>query len=253
MRHLPTIQQVARPRPLTGRVPASAIRRAALPRLDPVLLDRAKALPDLTANISDAMDELGLRGVVPASSLACQVPGARIAGQAVTVRNIERAEGIAASVASGKGLMGEHEAYNQADPGDVVVIEGLDGVSNLGGQSAMVAARSGCAGAVIDGSFRDPEVSRQLGFPIWSRGPTPITGKWRLQTIEINGPVRIAGVAVDAGDLVVADEAGVAFIPHAHAPAVIAAAERIAFGDARQQADIRNGISPAELASTKYK
>ncbi|WP_423454349.1 RraA family protein [Ottowia sp. VDI28] len=245
--------QASRPRPLTGRVPASAIRCTTLPRLDPALLDRARALPDLTANISDAMDELGLRGVVPASCMACQLPGARIAGQAVTVRNTERTEGVAASVACGRGLMGEHEAYNQADPGDVVVIEGLDGVSNLGGQSAMVASRSECAGAIIDGGFRDPEVSRQLGFPIWSRGPTPITGKWRLQTVEINGSVRIAGVAVHAGDLVVADEAGIAFIPHAHALAVITAAERIASGDTRQQADIRNGISPAELASTKYK
>ncbi|MEZ5646064.1 MAG: RraA family protein [Burkholderiaceae bacterium] len=203
--------------------------------------------------MSDALDALGLRGAIAASELACQLSGARLVGQAVTVRNVERPEDVAACVASRQGRMGEHEAYNLAEPGDVVVIEGLKGISNLGGQSAMVAVRSGCAGAVIDGSFRDPALSRDLGFPIWSRGPTPVTGKWRLQTVEINGPVRIAGVAVDAGDLVVADDAGVVFVPRLRVPEVVEMAQRIAQGDERQQADIRGGIAPQELAQKQYK
>lgn len=216
-------------------------------------MERAASLPDLTANVSDALDELGLRGAIAASVLSCQLSGARLVGQAVTVRNVERPEGVAACVASRQGRMGEHEAYNLAAPGDVVVIEGLAGVSNLGGQSAMVAVRSGCAGAVIDGSFRDPGLSRELGFPIWSRGPTPVTGKWRLQTVEINGAVRIADVVVEAGDLVLADEAGVVFVPFLQVPAVIALAQRIAAGDERQQADIRDGMAPQELAQKRYK
>lgn len=240
-------------RALTGRVPAEAIRHLRLERLAPHWLERARSLADLTADISDAMDSLGLAGAIPAAHLPCQLPGHRVVGQAVTVRNVERSDGVAACVASGRGRMGEHEAYNLAEPGDVVVIEGLPGVSNLGGQSAMVAARAGCAGAVIDGSFRDPETSRQLGFPIWSRGATPITGKWRLQTIEINGPVRIAGVGVHAGDLVAADEAGVVFVPLAHVPAVITEAERISAGDRRQQADIQSGLPLDQLAARKYK
>ncbi len=239
--------------PLTGRVAPEAIRRLRLDRLEPHWLARAGALDDLTASASDAMDKLGLTGAIPAARLPCQLAGRRMVGQAVTVRNVERPEGVAASVADGRSRMGEHEAYNLAEPGDVVVIEGLSGVSNLGGQSAMVAARAGCAGAVIDGSFRDPDASRQLGFPIWSRGATPVTGKWRLQTIEINGPVRIAGIGVEAGDLVAADEAGVVFVPFAHVPAVIAEAERIAAGDQRQQADIHAGLPLDQLATRRYK
>ncbi len=149
--------------------------------------------------------------------------------------------------------MGEHEAYNQAEPGDVVVIEGLAGVSNLGGQSATLAHRAACAGALVDGGHRDPSVSRSIGFPIWSRGVTPITGKWRLQTAEINGRVRVAGIAVDAGDLVVADEAGIVFVPFERAEVVLAAAERIARGDRAQQADIAAGVDIATLATPRYK
>ncbi|MDB5850356.1 MAG: hypothetical protein JWP29_4108 [Rhodoferax sp.] len=240
-------------KPLTGRVPAEAIRRTRLPRLSADVLQRYSALEDLCGTASDAMDRLGLAGAVPASVLAPNLPGARTVGQAVTVRNVERTDGPTQAAASGKGKMGEHEAYNQAGPGDVVVIEGLAGVSNLGGQSATVAQRAGCAGAVAGGGYRDPAASRALGFPIWSRGLTPITGKWRLATVEINGRVRIAGVSVDAGDLVLADEAGIVFVPFAHAEAVLAEAERIDRGDSLQKADIAGGIDLATLAATRYK
>jgi len=241
------------PKPLTGRVPPDAIRRTDLPRLPADLLRRYAAIDDLTGAVSDAMDSLGLFGAVPASTLAPTLLGKRIVGQAVTVRNVERGDSPTRAAAGGKGRMGEHEAYNQAEPGDVVVIEGLTGISNMGGQSAALAHRSGCAGAVIDGSFRDPDSSRERDFPVWSRGVTPITGKWRLETVEINGRVRIAGVAVDAGDLVVADEAGIVFVPFAQAEAVIAEAEKIDRGDTKQKADIAAGIDLATLAATRYK
>jgi 4-hydroxy-4-methyl-2-oxoglutarate aldolase len=238
---------------LTGRVPASAIRSMTLQRLPAEVLQRFASLDDLTGSISDAMDKLGIAGAVSASVLVPSLPLKRLLGQAVTVRNVERTESPTRSAATGQGKMGEHEAYNLADPGDVVVIEGLVGVSNMGGQSVTLAHRSGCAGAVIDGSYRDPDASRGLDFPIWSRGVTPITGKWRLETIEINGRVRIAGVSVDAGDLVAADEAGVVFVPFAHATDVLAEAEKVNRGDRHQKSDIMAGVDLATLAATQYK
>lgn len=240
-------------KPLTGRVPAEAIRRTALPRLPQDVLACFQSLEDLTGTVSDALDQLGLTGAVPASSLGPNLPARRLVGQAVTVRNVERTQSATAAAASGQGRMGEHEAYNQAKPGDVVVIEGLAGISNMGGQSATLAHRCGCAGAVIDGGYRDPGAARALGFPVWSRGVTPVTGKWRLETVEINGRVRIAGVSVDAGDLVVADEAGVVFVPCARAAEVLAQALRIDAGDTRQKGDIAAGIDLATLAATRYK
>ena len=239
--------------PPTGRVPVDAIRANLAPRLPAEVLARFAALEDLTGNLSDAMDQLGLVGAVAASVLQPHLPASRMVGQAVTVRNVERSGAVQANALRGHGLMGEHEAYNQAFAGDVVVIEGLQGVSNMGGQSATLAHRSGCAGAVIDGGFRDPQASRDCGFPIWARGVTPITGKWRLQTVEINGPVRIFGISVRAGDLVAADEAGVVFIPCDQALAVLAEAERINLGDQRQKTDIAQGVDLATLAGTRYK
>ena len=238
---------------LTGRVPAEAVKKMTLTRLSPELLQRYQQLDDLTGAVSDAMDNLGLLGAIAASTLKPSLQAQRMVGQAVTVRNVERHETPLRSATSKVGKMGEHEAYNLAEPGDVVVIQGLLGISNMGGQSATLAHRAGCAGAVIDGSYRDPTVSRELGFPVWAQGVTPITGKWRLETIEINGKVRIANVQVDAGDLVVADEAGVVFVPFAHVEAVLQEAEHIDQGDSRQKADIATGVDIATLAKTKYK
>lgn len=122
----------------------------------------------------------------------------------------------------------------------------------MGGQSQTIARREGCAGAVIDGSFRDPDAGRAIGFPIWARGVTQITGKWRLETVEINGPLRIVGVQVQPGDLVVADEAGVCFVPHQQAQVVLDEATKIDAGDEKRKRDIANGVELSKLVPRKY-
>ena len=49
-----------------GKLPRDAIRLLELPRLPAEIVDGFKALIDLTGTISDACDELGIVGVVPA-------------------------------------------------------------------------------------------------------------------------------------------------------------------------------------------
>lgn len=241
------------PKKLTGRVPPELIKSMTIPRLPKKLLTGFAKLTDLTGAVSDGMDKLGLAGAIPGMVLRPNLPEKRVVGQAVTLRNVERPGTVSHNVALGTNKMGEQEAYNLAEPGDVVVIEGLTGVSNMGGQSATLAHRSKVAGAVIDGTYRDPDASREIGFPIWARGVTMITGKWRLQCAEINGTVRVAGVSVAAGDLVLADEAGVVFVPFEHAEAVLAEAQKIDAGDNASKGDIAKGVALTELAKRKYK
>src|SRR3954464_5979216 len=73
-----------------GRLPREAIRMIELPRLGQDLIEAYKALVDLTGTVSDAMDELGIVGVVPACMLPPVNTGTRIVGHALTVRNIQR-------------------------------------------------------------------------------------------------------------------------------------------------------------------
>ena len=57
--------------------------------------------------------------------------------------------------------------------------------------------------------------SRSIDYPVWASEITPVTGKWRLETVEINGEIQMGGVRVNPGDLVVADDTGVCFVPRA--------------------------------------
>ena len=236
-----------------GRLPRDSIRMLELPRIPADLIEGYKALVDLTGTISDAMDELGIVGVIPACEMPPVNTGTRIVGRALTVRNIQRTAQIHRAAQEKTNTQGESEAHNLAEPGDVLVIEGVMGCSNMGGQSATVAKRQGFAGAIIDGTVRDPQQYREMGWPVWCRGFTPITGKWRMQTVEVNGKVQVCGVQVSPGDLVCADEAGVCFVPREHAAAVLEGARKIDAGDTKRKADIDKGVAVAELMNKKYK
>ena len=236
-----------------GRLPRDAIKTVELPVISHELVERYRSLVDLTGTISDAMDELGIVGVVPACDLPPVNLGTRIVGRALTVRNIQRTAQIHKAALDKSNTQGESEAHNLAEPGDVLVIEGVMGCSNMGGQSATIARRQGFAGAVVDGTVRDPEQYRGMGWPVWCRGFTPITGKYRMQTVEINGAVQVCGVQVKPGDLVCADEAGVAFVPREQAVALLEAARKIDAGDTKRKKDIDQGASVSDLMQKKYK
>jgi 4-hydroxy-4-methyl-2-oxoglutarate aldolase len=236
-----------------GRLPREAIRMLELPQVARDVIEGYKALIDLTGTVSDAMDELGIVGVVPACALPPVNTGTRIVGRALTVRNIQRTAQIHKAAQEKTNTQGESEAHNLAEAGDVLVIEGVMGCSNMGGQSATIARRQGFAGAVVDGTLRDPQQYREMGWPVWCRGFTPITGKWRMQTVEVNGKVQVCGVQVSPGDLVCADEAGVCFVPREQAAAVLEAARKIDAGDTKRKADIERGVDVAGLMQRKYK
>lgn len=236
-----------------GKLPREAIRMLELPRLPAAVLDGFKALVDLTGTISDACDELGIVGVVSAYLLPPVTTGKRIVGPALTVRNVAHSTQIHKAARDQASGQGETEAHNLATPGDVLVMQGVMGCSNMGGQSATLARREGFIGAIVDGTLRDPDQYRAMGWPVWCRGFTPITGKWRMQTVEVNGTVQIAGIPVRPGDLVCADEAGIAFVPYARAAEALEASRKIDGGDTRRKADIESGVPLAEILKRKYK
>jgi len=221
-----------------GRLEARAFGLMELPRLDSSILDGFRALGDLTGTTSDAMDECRINGVVPGSTLRPTDARARVVGQAVTVLNQRREAGEMK-----KSGLGEIEAHNLAEPGDVLVIQGVAGVSSMGGDSASDGKREGEAGAIVDGAVRDIDHSRKIGYPVWSSSVSPLTGKWRIQTVAINRPVSICGVSVSPGDLVIADEVGVCFVPFERAAEVLAVAQRLTKREDERLAKLDSGMS----------
>lgn len=237
---------------LTGKVPREAIAMFDIPRYPREVIEGFRALGDLTGTVSDAMDEMGLQGVVPASVLKPTIPGSRIIGPALTLRNIEQRIQPYKGAVERVSRLAEIEAHNLAQPGDVLVIEGIDGISNMGGISATIGKRQGEIGAIVDGGVRDVEQSRSIGFPVWSRSISPITGKWRIQTVSVNAAIRIAGVQVSAGDLVIADDTGLCFIPRDSVEAVLKRVREIVAGEALRYADINAGVPVPDLANRTH-
>ena len=230
-----------------GKLPAGAIGILELPAIDTEIIEGFRALPDLTGMSSDAMDELGIVGVIPASVLKPVDPKARLVGRALTVKNVATSLSVPDAVATGVSGLAEIEAHNLAEPGDVLVLQGVDQVSNLGGMSATIGHRQGQIGAIVDGGARDVDHSREIGYGIWSRSVSPMTGKWRVQTVAVNKPVTICGIAVNPGDLVLADEVGVCFIPRDRAAEVLQRVRRIAANEEIRVAKIAAGAPVAEL------
>ena len=238
---------------LTGRIAAEHIKLMAVPRPPQGVVERFIALGDPTGIVSDTMDELGIPcGVIGASVLRPTIAGKTIVGPALTVRNILQRIDPLAGAREHVNRMAEFEAHNLAQPGDVLVIQGVANVSNMGGISAQTGKRQGEAGAIVQGGVRDIAHSRALDYPVWASDITPVTGKWRLETVEINGPVQIGEVRVAAGDLVVADDTGVCFVPRDMVLEVLDAAEQKAKAEAVRCKAIDDGVPVPDISRATY-
>ena len=236
-----------------GKLPATAFGMLEIPRLAPEIIAGFKALGDLTGITSDAMDDLGIAGAVPGSTLKPTDPGAKVVGQAVTLHNTRVEKSVPEAVADKVSGLGDIEAHHLAAPGDVLVIQGVRDVSSMGGIMATIAKRCGEAGAIVDGAVRDIDHSRGIGYPVWSSSVSPMTGKWRILTVGVNVPVMIAGVSVKPGDLVIADEVGVCFVPHERAAEVLAAAQVIAANEEKRLKMLEEGMSLADFLKVPRK
>lgn len=71
----------------------------------------------------------------------------------------------------------------------------------------------------------------------------PVTARGRLRQRSTGQPVRLGQVTVEPGDVVLADEGGVAVIPRPRAQEVLEAAETIAAREARIEAEVRAGAA----------
>lgn len=145
------------------------------------------------------------------------------------------------------------DVFTVVKPGDVVVIDafGEKTTSIWGGLMSGIARNADVAGAVIDGSCRDTDESRMLGFPVHSRwvGPRAAHTAYtqRKAPVEINVPVCCGGITVNPGDLVVADEIGVTVVPYAQLAAVYERAKEQADKEKATRQDILNGMGVDEL------
>ena len=203
-------------RRLMGLIPIERVATWQVSRPPKSLLQELLAYDGLTPTISDILDSMGVVGAIPGSVLRPVIPGKKIAGPAITLKYVpERLTATQSFQEKARAKLADRDAYAVTEPGDVVVIDGggRGEISAMGGLSTLVAKKYGLAGNIVDCGVRDVGEMRALDYPVWSRGITPITGKFRFEALEVNGAVVCGGVSVSPGDLVVADDTGVVIVP----------------------------------------
>ena len=175
------------------------------------------------ASVADAMEQLYGQRAYMDHQMRPLFP-TKFAGPAVTVmmKKEEHKLGAAAS----QGML---DAIDDAPRGSIYVMEVEDGADIAGVGALMVTAMRvrGLTGAVIDGGVRDTPQIRRIQFPVFSRSIVPSTSVNHYKFAGVNVPIQCAGVTVNAGDIIVADEDGVAVVPKAKAEAVLKKAQEL--------------------------
>jgi regulator of RNase E activity RraA len=193
-----------------------------------------------TSTIGNVLDDLQIQGTI--QNIKPISPGFRFVGGAFTVKEVTGVQGTYTNEDFKLG-----EVIDSAQEGDVIVIDnGGQQVSTWGGIASLAAQIRGVAGLVVDGGVRDLDEIREFNFPVFSRYVVPTSGKSRVKILSIHTVIKIDGVRVRPGDIVVGDGTGVVCIPIGVAEEVMTTAQRLDQQDKQAIEEIRRGLSFTE-------
>jgi regulator of RNase E activity RraA len=189
---------------------------------DDALLDGYRHVE--VASVSDAMEKLFAQKIYLSHRMR-PIFTSKFAGFALTVKlkkeenhDPDALQGMLAAIDSG----GPNSVY-------VMVVEDGADIAGMGGLMGTAMHARDFSGAVIDGGVRDTAYLQKIGFPVFALGTVPSTSVGHYRFAGANIPVVCDGVAVSAGDIVVADSDGVVVVPRAKAAEVLALAQDMDF------------------------
>jgi regulator of RNase E activity RraA len=184
-----------------------------MPNLKPETREKLKTVS--TATICTALYKRGFRNQFIQDVHPLNPNGARMVGEAFTLRYIPAREDLNPISVFQDRAHPQRKAVEECPPGAVFVIDSRKDPRAASAGSILVTRlmKRGVAGVVTDGGFRDaPEIAK-LEIPAYHNRPSAPTNLTIHQALDINVPIGCGDAPVWPGDVVVGDGEGVVVIP----------------------------------------